>query len=420
MYQKSVLANGVRVVSSTMPHTRSASVSLYVGAGSRYEADPVAGVSHYLEHMLFKGTERRPTAQEISETLEGIGGVANAATDKELTVYWAKVPDQHFELAFDVLADCLRHSLFDPTEVEKERSVILEELAMIEDSPGDLVGVMIDEVMWPNQPLGRDVGGSKETVGAITRTQMLDYLASQYGPTNTVVSVAGNISHEQVVQAAHEHLGDWQRVAVGQFIGAQELADSARLRVKFKKTEQAHLCIALPGLSAEHPDRYALDVFNTVLGEGMSSRLFLEVRERLSLAYDVHSYASHYQDTGSIVVAAGVDPGKVSQAVQAILRELKRAPEGVPDKELVKAREFMKGRLQLRMEDTRAVSSWLGGQELLRNEILTVDQVLALIDGVSPDDIRRVTSRLFVPDKYTLAVVGPFHSDARFKRLLAA
>src|SRR5438477_4908508 len=179
MFQKSVLDNGLRVLSSTMPHTRSVSISFFVGAGSRYEEDPEAGVSHYLEHMLFKGTERRPTPQEISEAIEGVGGVTNAATDKELTVYWAKVGDQHFDLAFDVLADCLRHSLFDAREIEKERAVIIEELAMVEDSPGDLAGVLIDEVMWPQQPLGRDVAGSRETVEGITRAQMLAYLGRQ-------------------------------------------------------------------------------------------------------------------------------------------------------------------------------------------------------------------------------------------------
>ncbi len=420
MYQRTVLDNGLRVVSSTMPHTRSASISLFVGAGSRYETDEVAGVSHFLEHMLFKGTERRPTAREISEAIEGVGGVTNAGTDKELTVYWAKVGDQHFDLAFDVLADCLRHSIFDPTEIEKERAVILEELAMTEDSPADLAGLLIDEVLWPNQPLGRDIGGSKASVSAITRDQMLDYLARQYAPHNVVVAVAGNVSHERVVAAAQQHLGDWQPHPTGGWPPANDLCNGRRVGVRYKKTEQAHLCLAVPGLPAEHPDRYTLDVFNTVLGEGMSSRLFLEIRERLSLAYDVHSYVSHFQDTGAVVVAAGVDPSKVDRAIEAILRELGRVGEPVPERELAKAREFMKGRLQLRMEDTRAVSSWLGGQELLRGEILTVDEVLARIDAVTPDDLRRVASALFDPAKYALAVVGPFKSDTRFRKLLAA
>ena len=419
MYDRSVLSNGLRVVSSTMPHTRSASVSLFVGAGSRYEPDEEAGISHYLEHMLFKGTERRPTAQEISESIEGVGGVMNAGTDKELTVYWAKVGDQHFDLCFDILADSLRHSLFEPTEIEKERAVIIEELAMTEDSPAELSSVLIDEVMWPEQPLGRDIGGSKESVGRITRDQMLGYLSRQYLPQNTVVSVAGNVSHERVVAAAERFFADWTPAPIGAWSVARDTANGRRLGIKYKKSEQAHICLAVLGLSSKHPDRYALDVLNTALGEGMSSRLFLEIREKLSLAYDVHSYISHFQDTGAVVVAAGVDPGKVDQAVKAILKELDRVQAGIPEKELTKAREFMKGRLQLRMEDTRSVSSWLGGQELLRNEILTVDQVLAQIDAVTPDDVQRVAQALFGSDKYTLAIVGPFKSEARFRKLLA-
>src|SRR5919206_1704775 len=209
MYQKTVLPNGLRVVSSSLPHTRSVSISIFLGAGSRYEADEIAGVSHFLEHMLFKGTRRRPTAQQISEEIEGVGGSMNAATDKELTVYWAKVGQQHFERCLDVLADALLASTFDPVEIEKERQVIVEELAMTEDSPGDLAALLIDDLLWPEQPLGRDVGGSQKSVKAITREQIVAFVERHYTPATTVLAVAGKVTHEHVVNEAKKLLGKW-------------------------------------------------------------------------------------------------------------------------------------------------------------------------------------------------------------------
>ena len=418
MFEKTVLENGLRVVSSSMPHTRSVSVGFYVGAGSRYESDELAGASHFLEHMLFKGTERRPTAQEIAEEIEGIGGVMNAATDKELTVYWAKVGHQHFARCLDVLADALLHSKLQAEEIEKERQVILEELAMTEDSPGELVGLLIDDVLWPDQPLGRDPGGSKQTVSALTRDDIRGYVDAHYAPQNTVLSVAGNVSHAYVVALANEHLGAWARAPFESWYPAIDGQVAQRVALRSKRTEQAHLSIAVPGFSSSHPDRFILDVLNTVLGEGMSSRLFLEVRERLALAYDVHSYVSHYRDAGALVIGAGVEPKKTDQTIRALLAEAARMKEGVPETELNKAKEFIKGRMQLRMEDTRAVSSWIGGQELLRDEILTVDDVLTAIDRVDADDVKRVAEEVFQEERLNLAVVGPFKSQDRFARLL--
>jgi predicted Zn-dependent peptidase len=420
MFDKTVLQNGLRVVSSSLPHTRSVSINIFIGAGSRYESDDVAGVSHFLEHMLFKGTKRRPTAREISEEIEGIGGIMNAGTDKELTVYWAKVGDHRFAATLDILADSLLNSLMDPQELEKEREVILEELAMTEDSPADMVNILIDEVVWPHQPLGRDTGGTPESVRAITRDDVVRYMGELYVPQNTVVAVAGNVGHDEVIEQVDKHLGDWEARPFGTWFPAQIPDDSPRLRLRSKRTEQAHFCLATPGLSAAHPDRYALDVLNAVLGEGMSSRLFLEIREKRSLCYDVHSYVNHYLDTGSTVVSAGVDPRKLDEALRATMDELLRMAEPVPERELAKAKEFIKGRLQLRMEDTRAVASWLGGQELLRREILTVDEVLAIVDSIGIGDLQRVAEALLRPSSFRLAVVGPFRSEARFEKLLAA
>src|SRR5688572_25693312 len=239
MLEKTVLPNGLRVVSSTLPHTRSVSISIFLGAGSRYESDDVAGVSHFLEHMLFKGTRRRPSAREISEEIEGIGGVMNAGTDKELTVYWAKVGDHRFARTLDILADSLLNSLMDPAELEKERAVILEELAMTEDSPADMVNILIDEVVWPHQPLGRDTGGTPASVRAITRDDVVRYMAQLYVPQNTVVAIAGNVTAEEVIGRVTEYLGGWEARPFGTWYPAQIPNDTPRLRLRSKKTEQA-------------------------------------------------------------------------------------------------------------------------------------------------------------------------------------
>src|SRR6266852_5460198 len=392
MFDKTVLQNGLRIVSSSLPHTRSVSINIFIGAGSRYESDEIAGVSHFLEHMLFKGTKRRPTAREISEEIEGIGGVMNAGTDKELTVYWAKVGDHRFAATLDILADSLP----------------------------DIVNILIDEVVWPHQPLGRDTGGTPDSVRATKRDEIIRYMEQLYVPQNTVVAVAGNVTHTEVVDRVSEYLGKWEPHPFGTWYPAQIPDDTPRLRLRSKKTEQAHFCLATPGLSAAHPDRYVLDVLNAILGEGMSSRLFLEIREKRSLCYDVHSYVNHYLDTGSTVVNAGVDPRKLDEALKATIDELLKMADRVPDKELTKAKEFIKGRLQLRMEDTRAVASWLGGQELLRREILTVDEVLEIVDAVSAESLQRVARELWRPEVLRLAVVGPFRSETRFQKLLAA
>ena len=418
-YQKTTLDNGLRIVSTTMPHTRSVCMCIFIGAGSCYEPAPQAGVSHFLEHLCFKGTERRATSKEISETIEGIGGLLNGGTDKELTVYWAKVARPHFPLALDLLVDMLRHSKLDPAEIEKERQVIIEELNMTMDSPHQRVDMLVDEALWPDQPLGRDVAGTKETVAAINRDMMLHYMAQQYVPSNTVVSVAGDIGHDEVVSSLSQPLGDWRYGSAGPWYPADDRQEAPRLKLEQRKTEQAHLCLGLRGLSSVHPDRFVLDLLVVVLGEGMSSRLFLELRERRGLAYDVHSYVSHFHDSGSVIIYAGVDPKNLETTVEAVLGELHRLKaDPVPEEELTKAREFSKGRLLLRMEDTRSVAGWLGGQELLTERILTVDEVVSLVDAITPQDLQRVAQGLFTRNGLSLAVVGPVRRRRRLGGLL--
>jgi len=419
VYQKTVLDNGLRVVTSAMPHTRSVCVCFFIGTGSRYEMPEQAGLSHFVEHLCFKGTERRPTAKDISETIDGIGGVLNGGTDKELTVYWVKVARPHFSLALDLLVDIIRNSKFDPVEMENERKVIIEEINMSMDSPQSRVDMLIDEIVWPDQPLGLDVAGSRETVSAIERHMVLDYLSRHYLPGNTVVSVAGDVSHKEVVDAVHEALCDWVDGTPGIWSPADNNQDAPRLVAEQRDTEQVYLCLSLRGLPHTHPERFALALLNIILGEGMSSRLFQEIRERRALAYDVHSHISHFHDSGSVNIYAGVDSNKVEDVIEAIVNELGKLRDNIVlENEILKAKELGKGRLMLRMEDTRSVAGWTGGQELLMGHIRTVDEVVSIVDAIPASELQRVAQELFVTDKLCLALVGPAGKEERLRKLL--
>jgi predicted Zn-dependent peptidase len=393
-------------------------VSIYVGAGSRYELDPEAGLSHFLEHMLFKGASRRPTARDISEAIESFGGMHNAATDREVTVYYAKVPHTAALETIDILADMVCQPVMDGVELEKERSVILEELAAVEDSPGELAGILIDETLWPHQPLGRNVGGTPESVRTLPLSSVNHYLKAQYVPSNMVLVVAGNVKHHAVVDCATRWLGDMPAAKSGAWYPVEARNGTPRIAIREKATEQSHLCIAFPSVSLNHPDRYAVDLLSTLLGEGMSSRLFLELREERALVYDVHSYPSEFRDAGSFTIYAGCDPENSRVTVEAALEETAKLLKEIPAVEFEKSKSMARGRIQLRMEDTRSVAGWLGSQELLLSEILTVDDVVKRINAVTIDDVLRVGRELLQPGLASLAAVGPFEDDATFAGLL--
>ena len=417
-YRKAVLPSGLRVLTSPMPHTYSVAISVYVGAGSRYETSPESGVSHFVEHMLFKGTEKRPSPQLISEAIDGVGGVLNAATDREFTVYYAKVARPHLDLALDVLVDLVRGPLFEPAEIEKERKVVLEELASVVDSPGQQVDLLLDELLWPGQPLGWDVAGTKESIEALTRQMTIDYMARQYVPNNIVVAVAGNIDHDATLEAIDLKFSGSGRGNPGSWFPASNGQEAPRCSVMYKRTEQSHIAMAVRGVPLEHPDRYALDLLSVLFGEGMSSRLFMELRERQGLCYDVHAYVSHFLDAGSFGVYAAVDPARGHDAVVALVGEMVKLRDGIPEEELRKAKELAKGRLLLRMEDTRAVSAWLGSQEMLTNRIVSPEEVVERIETVTPADLSRVVDDILVRKHLNLAIVGPYRSDKRFLPLL--
>ena len=411
MYCKETLDNGLKIITSAMPHTHSVSICIYLGVGSRYEPDAVAGVSHFLEHLCFRGTQKRRSAKDISVAIEGVGGILNGGTDKELTVYWCKVALPHFQIALDVLTDMVLNSRFESTDIERERHVITEEIGMSRDSPNQLVGMLIDELLWPNHPLGRDVAGTRESVGNMSREQILDFLSREYTPQNTVVSIAGNVQHDRIVEDLRKQLGNWSNRKSSLDYPIYEEKMNPRLKVEYRDTEQTHLCLALPGVSLMNPKRFTLDLLNVILGEGMSSRLFLEVRDKLGLAYNVHSYLDHFHDSGAMTVYAGVEPKNLTVSVEAILKQLALLKEPVLQEELTKAKELSKGRLMLRMEDSRSVAGWMGGQETLNGSIMTVEEVIEKIDVITAEDMAELARELFTEDKLRLSVVGPVKDE---------
>ena len=421
MYRKTVLPNGLRLLSQEMPHTLSVSICFFVGTGSRYETEPLSGISHFIEHVLFRGTEKRPTSRSISESIEGIGGILNGGTDRETTVYWAKAPRDHFVSTLDTLSDMLLNSKFDPSDIEKERQVIVEEIHMSEDQPDAKACQLIDTILWPDHPLGRDIAGTEKSVAAITRGDMREYMAQHYLPENTVIAIAGGVAQKDIVSAIKDKLGDWQpgsnkSPSFSPFTGA----DGKRFVVEKRDIEQDHFLLALPALSISDSRRYTESLLNVILGEGMSSRLFSEIRDKMGLAYAIHSYAEFLKDTGALTVAASVDPDNLMKALEAVIKELNLLKTTLTAQELAKAKELSKGRLALRLEDSRHVASWLGGQEILSGEVLTPEDVIKRIDAVTLTDLKDLADELIHEDKMRLSLVGPVTDEKPFKDLLGA
>jgi len=395
------------------------SIAFFIGAGSRYESAKQGGASHFIEHMLFRGTAKRPTTKEIAIAIERIGGMFNASTGQEESTYWAKVPQPHLGIAIDVLADMLRHARFEPAEIDKERDIIAKEINLTLDTPDDLVYILSNQLVWPDHPLGRDVAGSEESIANLNRDSLLAYMNNHYLPNNTVVSVAGNVEHEAVVNQIDACLGDWVKGEVSSYQPAKDGQSEPRVQVHDKDTKQAYLCLSVPGLPRDHPDRLALRLLNAVLGEGMSSRLFNTIRKKRTLAYSVHSYTSALYDTGVIGAYAGVDPEHIEDAIEVILAEWNALrQEEIPTEELTRAKDFIKGQLLLSLEDNLSVALWFGSQEILFSETLTYGEAIEEIEAITTADIRRIAQTLFLKEKLNLAVVGPFNSEDGFRGLL--
>ena len=415
------LDNGLRVVVHPLPQSQAAAMACYVGVGSRQEQRRTLGLSHYLEHMLFKGTTARPTAIEIAAAVEGAGGALNAFTSKELTAFWNRVPFDRLALAMDILADSVQHSLLLDEEVERERTVVQQEIRRADDEPVIRARRLVDEAAYGEQPLAWEIAGDLESVAAITRAQLVDHIDRWYRPHNCVLSVAGNVNPDEVLALAARH---WDALAPSETPAASPAVDGLavqRVRVEHRDIEQCNLALALRTFPREDPDRYALGLLDGVLGSGMSSRLFLEVRERRGLAYSVGSAVARFQDTGHLGIGAGVTKEHVVEAAQVILAELERlTTEPVPVPELEKAREHAIGSFRLSLETAQAHCHRNGEALLAENRIRSIDEIVQAYRGITPDDIRRVAQRVVRPGNLALAVVGPYDDAAALKALIAA
>jgi len=417
MYELTTLENGLRVLTVSVPYVQSVSMGLFLRVGSRCESDAMGGASHFIEHMLFKGTKRRPTARDVADTIEGRGGIVNGSTGVESTLLWAKVAAAHVPEAIDLLSDMLLNSTFDPHELEKERAVIIEEVRYEVDTPDSLVEILASRLQWPDHPLGREIAGSAETIGSLSREALLQYRQDHYLPGLAVLAVAGQVRHSKAVGLARSLLSDWRPGPSPACAPAPADSNGPRLQVQYKDTEQSHIALSFTGLQRGHPDRHVLGLLSVILGGGMRARLFQQVRETLGLAYSIDCYTDQFEDTGSVGIYAGVAPESARLAVQAILGELDRLrQEAVPADELQKAKDFSKGRLALALEEPTALASWYARQELLGPDVLDPGKVMAGEDKVRAQDIQRLAQALFRPERLSLAVVGPEQDDGEFYR----
>jgi predicted Zn-dependent peptidase len=415
--RRTVLPSGLRIVTEQIPTTRSISIGVWVGIGSRDETPAMSGASHFLEHLLFKGTHKR-TALQISAEIEAVGGETNAFTTKEYTCYYARVLDDDLALAVDVMVDAVADSILDPADVETERGVILEEIAMHEDEPGDEVHDIFTEAIFGDQPLGRLISGTEDSITSMTRTQINGFYRRRYTAPNIVVAAAGNLEHATVVRLVRKALvgtglDSAPAAPAAPRVGAKRIrTEKPHAVVRNRDTEQAHVVLGGIGIGRGDERRFALGVLNNVLGGGMSSRLFQEIREKRGLAYSVYSYASQYADAGVFGVYAGCAPGKVEEVLDLIRAELARvAAHGVTAEEIARGKGMVKGSFVLGLEDTGSRMSRLAKSELLYGDLMTVDGLLARVDAVTADEVNTVAAQM-LDQHMTLAVVGPFDESA--------
>lgn len=416
MYQKTLLPNGVRIITEEIEHVRSAAFGIWVGAGSRDEREGYEGISHFIEHMFFKGTEHR-SARVLAESLEAVGGQLNAFTTKEYTCYYAKILDEDLDLAIDVLSDMFFCSLFDEKEIEKEKNVVIEEIKMYEDSPDELIHDVFSEHVWNDHPLGKPILGTEESIRSLSREKIMLFLTEHYAPDNLVIAVAGKIKHEEVVKKLSSQFGTFQR-------GGRRVLEGTPTgqkveRYQPKETEQMHIILGVPGLGQDDEDIYAMHIFNNILGGGLSSRLFQEIREQRGLAYSVYSYHSTYVDTGLFAVYAGTSPKNTTEVIECILKELNDIRQkGISSDELERTKAQIKGSLYLGLEAVSSRMSRLGKTELTYNRVLSPEEVVGKLEKVTLEDVLRVIGRLWQKDKISIMTLGPAGHEVVLSDLL--
>ncbi|MFA5155820.1 MAG: pitrilysin family protein [Candidatus Omnitrophota bacterium] len=411
MYKKDKLANGLRVITNNMPGRESVSVGIWIKTGGRYETVVNKGISHYLEHLLFKGTKKY-SCRKLKESIEGVGGSLNGFTSEELTCYLVKLPRQYLGQGLDILSDMVINPLLPEAEVEKERTVILEELKMYRDLPQSYVYDLLDELLWPKQILGMSVIGSVESVNAIKRDDLRQYLSLHYTPANIVVSAAGALSHDKVVRMARKDFSHLKQGSVNTFVAAQEAQAQPQLKLLHKDTEQTHIAMGFHSFKREDPLKYAQALLHIILGANMSSRLFNEVREKKGLAYEIGTQVKRFDDTGAFLVHAGIDNHKVSKALRVILKELKKITVGqVSADEFKRAKEFYLGQLELALEDTMDHMLWIGESTAALDRVHTLKEVIKKVNQVRREDIRHTSRIIFQENKINLAMIGPLKEE---------
>ena len=419
MYQKTILKSGLRVITIPDKNTQAVTVLLLVKTGSKYETKETNGISHFLEHMLFKGTKKRTNSTEIAEALDKVGGDYNAFTSEDMTGYFAKTEASRFDLTLDWVADIYLHSLFPKSEIKKEKGVIVEEINMYHDNPMVQVVNLWKKLLYGDQPAGRSVAGGKASVRSITRKQLLSYWKTHYTARNSLLCIAGNVDDQEAKRKVRKYFAGVNEGKARSKPKVIEQQTKPNSLIYFKKTDQTHLCLGVRAYNLFHPKRYALELLTVILGGMMSSRLFIEVREKLGLAYYIATLPEIDPDTGFLLTRAGVDNKNAGKAIRAILREYKKTREElVSQTELQKAKDFVKGKMALSLEPSDALASFYGGQELLENKILSQKQVFAEIDKVKPEDILETAKDIFQPQKLNLALIGPLKDRKVFENLL--
>lgn len=420
MHNKKILSNGLTLITVNLPHLDSVTTLIAVGAGSRYETKKINGISHFLEHMFFKGSVKFPTAERISTLIDGIGAVNNAATDKEVTYYWIKSSAKHIKLSADILSSMIKESLLNQEEIDREKGVIAEELRMYRDSPSKYVWELYERLQYGNQPLGWDIGGEEKIIAGINRDDMVSYMNSLYSPENMALVFVGKLP-DDIEKIAEEYFLDLPKRSKFEFKPFKKLKQQkAKVNVFYKDTDQVNLVLGVEGPGRYDEEKHASRLLATILGEGMSSRLFIQVRERRGLAYNIGAYSGVYQDTGAFTIYGGLKLEKIHEGLEVILAEIQMiVEERVTDEELEKAKEMVRGRLALQSESTNFLAEYFGTNFVLDRKIETFEEKLKKIDKITREDLQVLAKKLFDREKYNLQVIGPFKSAKKFENMLS-
>ncbi len=407
IYHKARLNNGLRIISHVIPERHSVALGIWINVGGRYETSANKGISHFLEHILFKGTKKY-SYRLLKESIEGIGGSLNGFTSEESTCYLVKVPASRINTGLSVLSEMVINPTLPAQEIKKEKTVILEELKMYKDLPQSYVYELLDELLWPEQPLGAPIIGTVESVKAIERKELVDFKEEHYTASNIVVSACGNLDYHQLERGVEKIFSTLKRERFNTFPAVKEKQSSPGLKVFPKDTEQTHLALGFRSFRREHPLKHALGLLHIILGANMSSRLFNELREKRGLAYEIGTLAKRFQDTGAFVVHAGIDNKKVSEAIPLILKELKKTKDHlVTSDEFKRAKEFYIGQLKLALEDTLEYMLWIGENTLMLDKAFSLDEIIAEVRSVDREDIREVARKIFIEENINLSLIGP-------------